>query len=181
MTTVVLGLFKDVDKANDAVAELKDSGYDTKNVSIMVKDNVKGVQIVDKTGESVVSGTVSGATTGGALGAIAGLLIGVGAIAVPGIGALLIGGPIALALGLTGAAATTVSGAVTGALAGGLVGGLTGLGIPEKEAQEYEKEVEAGGVLIAVPARTESDDVARSILEEHGATQVRSVPMKFAS
>ncbi len=179
MQTMVFGVFGDRGMAEDAITELKGAGYSTKDISIVMKDTVEAAKIVDKTGANVASGAVSGATTGGVVGAIAGLLIGVGAIVVPGVGALLIGGPIAAALGLTGAAAVTASGAVTGALAGGLLGALMGLGLPEKEAQEYEKEVRAGAILVAVPTRTENDDVAVDILTEHGATQVRSMPMTF--
>ncbi len=179
MQTMVLGVFGDRSRAEDAIEELKGAGYATKDISIIMKDSGEAREMAESTGTKAAEGAVSGATTGGTIGAIAGLLIGIGAIAIPGVGALLIGGPIAAALGLSGAAATTVSGAVTGALAGGLVGALTGLGIPEEEAKVYEKEITAGAILVAVPTRTETDDAAVGILEEHGATQVRSVPMKF--
>lgn len=179
MQTMVLGVFSDRGRAEDAITELEGAGYSTKDISIIMKDKVEAAKIVDNTGANVAGGAISGATAGGVVGAIAGLLVGIGAIAIPGIGAVLIGGPIAVALGLSGAAAVTASGAVTGAVAGGLVGGLMGLGLPEKEAVEYEKEIKAGAILVAIPTRTENDDVAADVLTSHGATQVRSIPMKF--
>jgi uncharacterized membrane protein len=171
MNDIVLGVFSDRDEADDAVAELEKSGFETKDISIITKSD-EG-KVVEESGNSMAEGAVSGATTGGVIGGIAGLLVGLGAIAIPG--GLLIGGPIAAALGLGGAAATTVSGAVTGALAGGLVGGLVGLGVPEEDAKIYEERINAGGVLIAVPTRTRDNREAREILEDNGADKITTI------
>lgn len=172
--TIVLGVFADHSAAEEGIKELESAGYDTKDISIVMKDTVEAAKLRDKTAANAAGGIASGATTGGVVGALTGLLIGIGAITIPGIGAILIGGPLAVALGLTGAAVTTFSGAVTGALAGGLVGGLVGLGLPEKEAQIYEKEIETGAILVAVPAKT-TGETARRIMEDSGATLVKSL------
>jgi hypothetical protein len=172
---MLLGVFNAQDDAETAINKLQDTGYNPKDISIVMRDNEMAKEMAHSTGADVAGGAASGATTGGIIGGIAGLLIGIGAIAVPGIGALLIGGPIAAALGLTGAAATTVSGAVTGALAGGLVGALVNLGIPEDEARVYEDRIKEGGILVAVPTEGYDMEEARSILEDEGATQIRTV------
>lgn len=176
---MVLGVFSDRDHAESAVRDLQDSGYDTKEISILMKDTEVAHEVAESTGANVAEGAVEGATTGGVVGAIAGLLIGVGAITIPGIGGLLIGGPLAAALGLTGAAATTVSGAATGALAGGLIGALTGLGVSEEDARVYEERVNDGGILVAVPADTGNAEPG-GILSSHGADQVRTVELTSA-
>jgi hypothetical protein len=178
MANMVLGVFANRTEAEDAIDDLKDAGYNPKDISIVMKDTAEGQAVASNTGANVASGAATGATTGGVIGALAGLLVGIGAIAVPGVGALLIGGPLAAALGLTGAAASTVSGAVTGALAGGLLGALMGLGIPEEDAKVYEQQVKAGGILVAVPAREGEGSDARNILEDDGAQQVRSIAMR---
>lgn len=178
MAQMVLGIFADRADAEAAIEDLKDEGYNPKDISIIMKDVEEGRAVAGTTGANVAEGAVAGATTGGALGALAGLLVGIGAIALPGIGGLLVGGPLAAALGLSGAAATTVSGAVTGALAGGLVGALTGLGIPEEDAKVYEERIKSGAILLAVPARTGDGEDAKDILLDHGADQVRSVSMR---
>jgi uncharacterized membrane protein len=176
MDRLVLGVFSERDDAERAIRSLEDADFDANKMSIIMKDRAEAESFADNTGTNVAGGAVSGATTGGVLGGIAGLLIGLGAIAVPGVGALLIGGPLAAALGLTGAAATTVSGAVTGALAGGLVGALMGLGIDEDDARYYETKIKEGGILVAVPAlNLEEEEVAKEILEEYDASQVRTV------
>jgi hypothetical protein len=175
MAGVTLGVFTDRDAAESAIDELRDDGYNPKDISIVTQDKVVGQDLARDTGASVAEGAASGATTGGVIGGLAGLLIGIGAITVPGIGGLLIGGPLAAALGLTGAAATTVQGAVTGALAGGLIGALVGLGVPEEDARVYEDRIKQGGILLAVPSSDSAAREARVILEAHGAEQTRFV------
>ena len=51
-----------------------------------------------------------------------------------------------------------------GAVAGGLIGALVGLGIPESNAQAYEKILREGGIALGVVPR--SDEEAKEIKEE---------------
>jgi len=175
MADMVFGIFTDKEDAEDAIDELKAAGFNPKDISIMMRDRLAEQELANDTGTNVAEGAVSGAATGGVVGAIAGLLIGVGAITIPGIGPFLIGGPLAAALGLTGAAATTVSGAATGALAGGLLGGLIGLGVPEEDARVYERHLNEGAILVAVPVRERNEADVRDILEDNGADRVRTI------
>ena len=172
MTKTVLGIFADQENAVEAINELKAQGYDSKDLSIVMKDRVVGEQVAKDTGADVATGAVSGATTGAIVGGLAGL---VAAMAIPGLGAFFIGGPIVTALGLTGAAATTASGAVTGAVAGGLLGALTGLGLSEDEARVYEAHIQQGGILVAVPARIGEEEEVEEILTDFGANDVAMV------
>lgn len=175
MARVLLGVFEDRERVEDAIADFKSIGLDAKDISIMMKDPGEAEDVASSTGANVAGGAVSGATTGGIIGGIAGLLIGIGAIAIPGIGGLLVGGPIAAALGLSGAAASTATGALTGALAGGIVGALIGLGVPEEDARIYEERIQAGAILLAVPSPEEREEEVREIFEEHGASQIRTI------
>jgi len=175
MSKMILGVFGEHGKAEDAIAELHEYGYNPKDISIVMKDTQLASDMGHNTGAHVASGAASGATTGGVVGGLAGLLIGIGAIAIPGIGGLLIGGPLVAALGLTGAAATTATGAMTGAVAGGLLGGLMGLGVPEKEARFYEEQISSGAILLAVPVTDSQSARVKEILRDYEATQVSSV------
>lgn len=183
MAKTIFGIFRDRAKAEDAITALEDNGYKAEDMSIIMKNQAQAQDVAEGTGTHVAEGTVEGAATGAAIGGLAGLLIGVGAITIPGIGAFLIGGPLAAALGLSGAAATTVSGAATGALAGGVLGALVGLGIPENEARVYESEIEEGAILLAVPARDGLEQEVVDILEDFGATQLKTVdvPSEYQS
>lgn len=174
---MILGVFDNRDQVEMAINELKNLGFDPKDISIIMKDREEAADVAQDTGSRVAGGAASGATTGGILGALAGLLVGIGAITIPGIGALLIGGPIASALGLTGAAATTASGAMTGALAGGLVGGLTGLGVSESEARNYENRIKQGSILLAVPVSPETNQSQQvmDIMRNNNADQINVI------
>lgn len=168
----LIGIFKERKNADEAVSTLKEKGFETRDISIIMRDETKVVE----QDLPVLEGAVGGATTGGVLGGLAGLLIGLGAITIPGIGALLIGGPLVAALGLSGAAATTAAGAATGVVAGGLVGGLVGLGVPEEEAKEYETRVREGAIVLAVKVDSgEEENSVRDVFESRGATQIRTI------
>jgi len=176
INNTILGIFNDREAAEIAIDRLQVSGYNPKEISVIVRDQEVAHEIHESTGTQVAESAAGGATTGGVIGGIVGLLVGVGAIAIPGIGGVLIGGPLAAALGLTGAAATTLSGAATGALAGGFVGALVGLGVPEETATYYDQRLREGAVLLAVPVR-ESGQASelKSLFEELDAQQVYSI------
>lgn len=168
----VISVFNDRENASNAIEELKDEGYDSKRISILMKDSREGKELADDTGTDVVEGATAGATSGALLGGLAGL---VASFIIPGLGAFFIGGPIATALGLTGAAATTASGAATGALAGGILGALTSFGLSDEEAEVYERELQAGGILVAVPTDQQGEDRVDEILSNNGAQKITSV------
>lgn len=172
MAQTIIGVFSNRTDAENAISRLNDSGYSPQDISIVAKDEVITTQPDDSSGSQMASGAAAGAATGGVVGALAGLLVGISAVTIPGIGPLLIGGPIATALGLTGAAATTATGAVTGLLAGGIIGALTSLGIPQEDARVYEREINQGGVLVAVPTSVLTDGQAEEIMRSSNATQV---------
>lgn len=174
----VIGIFDNKEDADHGLDELRDAGYNPKDISILMKNRDNMVENVSSPGTRVGEGAATGATTGAVLGGLAGLLIGIGAISIPGIGAFLIGGPIAAALGITGAAATTAEGAMTGALAGGILGGLTGLGIPRDQAEVYERRVNEGAILVMVPLRRDDQDDVTDILEDNDATDVKTFNLR---
>ena len=176
MAKAVVGVFKNKVNADRAVDELRDLGYDIKNISVIMKDYRKNSTPSIKS-KQIAGGAAAGATTGAVIGGITGLLAGIGAIAIPGLGPLLIAGPLATTLGLTGVTAATVSGAATGALTGGILGSLIGLGIPEKEARVYEEYIRAGGTLLIVPTRNIREEEVLSILEGHKAMDVKMLEL----
>lgn len=172
MDKLVLGLFQDKDAAEQAIDTLQSDGFDTKNISIAMKDNKEAKDMGNSTGATVAGDAATGATTGAVVGGVAGFLAGT---VMPALGGFLIGGPIGAALGLSGAAATTVSGAATGAVAGGLLGALVGLGVPKKDAQHYESKVKEGAILLAVPTAGDEESTVRDIFEECDATDIKAV------
>lgn len=167
MNYTVLGVFENHMDVDKALRELDNRGYQGKDISIVMKDDGKGKITPGK-------GAARGAATGAIVGGLAGLVAG---MVIPGLGAFFIGGPIAEALGLAGVAAAGATGAATGVVGGGILGALTGWGVSRQDAMEYERRIQEGDILVAVPARPNEERDVESILEKYNADSIRSVAM----
>ncbi|HUW24112.1 MAG TPA: hypothetical protein VMW04_00630 [Patescibacteria group bacterium] len=178
----VLGVFPDHDSADGAVKDLQAGGFETKDISVIMRGPKEGEIVTKKPKTSLIKGVVTdagqGAGTGAIIGGLAGLLIGIVAIAVPGFGFLLFAGPLAEALGLGTAVATTLTGVLAGAAGGGLIGAFTGLGVPGKEAAQYAERLQAGAVIIGVTIKPEQETEVANIMTRNGAEEVRTLPVK---
>ena len=156
---MVTAVFRDRYNAELAFEALRRRGYRDNEINVLMSENTRATYYSNKEEGKMASGSKvgEGAAVGGAVGTAVGagiaavLAIGT-TVAIPGVG--LIAGPIAAALAGGGA----------GAVAGGLIGALVGLGIPESNAQAYEKILRSGGVAIGVVPR--SDDEASEIKDE---------------
>jgi len=162
--STVVGVFEDRQRAEKAIGELRNRGFE-REISILARDERK---TGDQRGEDQTGmmGNVraggqnlgEGTMTGGALGGLAGLAAGAGLVAIPGIGPILAAGPIAATLG--------------GAVTGGLAGGLVDYGIPSGRGREYEEDVRSGRVLALVRADEDRAREAERILRDQGADRV---------
>ncbi|HIK18334.1 MAG TPA: PRC-barrel domain-containing protein [Leptolyngbyaceae cyanobacterium M33_DOE_097] len=143
-----VGVFPSRQAAEQALHELRDSGFPMERVSVVARDGDKqddmaGANVRDHVGTKADEGATIGAVSGGALGGLTGLLVGLGTLAIPGIGPIMLAGATATAL------ATTLAGGAIGAVSGGLLGALIGLGIPEERARVYQDRVARGGYLVS--------------------------------
>ncbi|HHY71367.1 MAG TPA: hypothetical protein GX519_06955 [Thermoanaerobacterales bacterium] len=161
MVKTVIGVFDSYDQAEKAVAKLRQSGYDTNEISIVAKGK-QGRNGDDDEGSTTLgmSTVAGGTTTGGVLGGLAGLAMGAGALAIPGFGPIIATGPIA--------------GLLSGAATGGLAGGLIDWGIPEEQGRHYEGEVKKGKILAAVRTHEQKIDNAAEVLKQNGANDVNT-------
>jgi len=165
LAKLVVSTFDTRSKAEQAVSELRQKGFQ-QEISIVAKDDVvrggagrdrnKGRSDMELGGDSITDG----ASTGGTLGAIAGLAVGVGALAIPGLGPLFAAGPIA---GLLGGAAT-----------GGITGGLIDWGIPEPQGRQIEQDIRSGKIMVAVQSDPDKVNEAASVLRKFGANSVNT-------
>lgn len=156
---VVTGIFSDsksVERAYDAVTALD---YDKGDVNVVMSDETRKRYLsehrpvdTDLASKAAEGGELGG-PTGGRIGMLLPVLAAVGTtIAMSGIG-LIAAGPIAAALAGAGAAG----------LAAGLIGALADWGLPEERVRLYEGEIQRGGILLGVKARSTAD--ARQIAE----------------
>lgn len=162
-----VGVFSHRQNAEQALHELKHSGFSMDRVSIIArdadrKDDIAGTRVDEGVGNQADEGARVGMFTGGALGGLTGLLVGLGTLAIPGIGPIMLAGATATAI------ATTLAGAGIGAVAGGLLGALIGLGIPEERARVYNDRVERGDYLLIIDGTDAEIAQAEAVLHHHG-------------
>jgi len=159
-----IGTFPKRRAAEQALHELRDSGFPMDRVSLITRDSdqqshgAAGAAQHTKLDE----GAKTGAAAGGVLGTLTGLLVGLGSLAIPGVGPIMLAGATATAL------ATTLAGTAIGAIAGGLLGALIGLGIPEADARGYHDRIMRGEYLIIVDGTDAEIARAEQILRHRG-------------
>ena len=163
---VVVAVFREADRAREAIEALKDAGFRGDGINVLMPDRGDVPDLADVTGTETTTGAATGALAGGILGGLSGWLVGIGALAIPGVGAFIAAGAFGTAL-----AAATV-GAAVGAGVGVIAGTLIGLGIPKEEAEWYEGEVRSGHTLVAVRADGRYDE-AQSLLRRYGAYDIQ--------
>lgn len=166
MKIIVLGFFKDNDKAVHAVSHFNEKGY-AKDVSLVAKDT-SGELITHSAKSDVSDGATAGALLGGSFGSLFGLIAGAVAATIPG-GIILVAGPLAAAWGLSGAA--------VGSLGGGLLGAFTDLGLSKNEAKLYMDQVDRGQILVAVTTTEDTKSPVINSMKELGASEISSMPV----
>jgi hypothetical protein len=160
-----VGVFADRGQAEQAVEELRRSGFGADQIGFLTPDAPSGLETPPlppstKAEEGAAAGAAAGAAFGGLLGAA------LASAFIPGAGPVIAGGLLAGVIG----------GAVTGLAGGGILGALIGLQIPEEEARRYEREFHSGRTLVTVRAEgryEEAADILRRA-EEARATQGHS-------
>jgi len=162
-----IGVFSNRGDVENALHELRKSGFSMDRVSVIArdadrKDDIAGTPVQEKVGDKADEGATVGAVSGGVLGGLTGLLVGLGTLAIPGIGPIMLAGATATTL------ATTLAGAGIGAAAGGLIGALIGLGIPEERARVYNERVERGHYLVIVDGTDAEIATAEAIFNKYG-------------
>jgi uncharacterized membrane protein len=163
-----IGTFPNRQAAEEALRELKSSGFPMDRVSVLAKDadrndNIAGAEVRDRGETESQEGAGIGAVTGTLLGGMGGLLVGLEALLIPGVGPFLAAGTIA----------TTLAGAGIGAASGAIIGALTGLGIPEEEARDYSDRVSQGEYLVLIEGTETEIQRAAAVLSNHGIRQWR--------
>lgn len=148
----VVGLFSDRKHAEEAIRDLRASGFHDDQIGLAMRDSdVPG--LAADTGSPAAEGAVKGVVSGGVVGGLIGLL---GSLLVPGLGPIVVGGVLASAL----------TGAGIGAATGGLLGSLMAVGIPEEDARHFDVGLRAGGALVTVEGGPRTGE-ALAIMERH--------------
>lgn len=153
---VVVGLFHDRNRADDAVKELLRIGLPESAIGVAAR-----TPLTEKIGNQWEIGAATGAVAGGATGTLLGVAVASGLMT--GVGPVIAGG-------LLGGLLTS---AAVGAATGGVLGALVGLGVPEEEATFYKEEFDAGRVLVTVQAGERASEAAE-VLRRFDAYDITS-------
>jgi hypothetical protein len=160
---LVVGVFHQRGDLDEAIAALRAAGFANDQIGVVARNEDDDWNL-DEDIEPAASDASTGAAAGAAAGAGVGGLwaLGIAAGMLPAIGPVVAGGILG----------SVIASAATGAVVGGLSGALIGLGMSEADARYYEDEVSAGRMVLTVRSENREEQV-RSILREHGATNVR--------
>lgn len=157
----VVAIYKSHGEAETAIKELQQSGFNTKQLSIVGSNYHSDEDVVGcyHTGDRMKYWGKIGALWGG----IWGMLIGSAFFLIPGIGPLVVAGPLV--------------GMIVGALEGGVVvgglsalgAGLYGLGIHEDSIAGYETALKSGKFVVIAHGSAEDSAHARDIINRTNA------------
>lgn len=161
--TTAIAIFDDRARAQRAIAELNRVGFTEKEIGVTAREMSEPEGAVADGGKKTHAkeGAIAGVAAGAGVGALWGLGILAGVL--PGIGTAIAGGTLAALL----------SSAAAGAATAGVAGSLIGLGIPEEEANYYDREFQAGRVVVTVDAGIRLQE-AQAILADNGGYDMRS-------
>jgi hypothetical protein len=151
----VVGVFRTVGDAREAVARLDQAGWN-KSVSLITRGKESELDATSPLnhGDQMEKSAALGAAAGSALGLLAGSAL----FIIPGIGPVVFAGAMA-------------SG-ITGGLVGGIVGAMSGWGVKENHVREYERELQSGKTIVLVGGDPLRLAEAKSLLDESKADRV---------
>ncbi|GHO99263.1 hypothetical protein KSF_093110 [Reticulibacter mediterranei] len=133
---VVIGVFHDRAQAEQALQELRQTGFREDQLGFLMREG--NTRVEDVPAEQPEGNSTAGAIAGGVVGGVAGAAA---ASLIPGVGSAIAGG-ILLSAG----------GAVLGAATGRFITTLMHLGVPEEQARAYDQEVQVGRSIVIVQA-----------------------------
>ena len=182
MGQTVYASFADVRRARRAAGALLDHGLEERHLSLLTRqtsaveedeehqEEAGAAEMSVKHGLSATSreDAVAGAKKGAEIGLGIGVIAAIASIVVPGFG--LVAGSGALATAIAGGLGATAGGAI----AGGVVGYLQDQGVETHVAEEYARDIESEGALIAieVPSGNVDLSVAQEVFSKYGGHNV---------
>lgn len=161
----IVAAFEEKDDALVALRELRSHSFSPRRLGIIAPgkegddlyrtlEDLEGTQAGPAAGVGAAVGATAGAAA--ALGTAAGIL--------PGVGPIIAGGALV----------SLVMQALAGGATGTLVGTLVGLGIADRDAVFYERELARGRAIVIVDARTPAEvATAFDVLTDHNGYQRR--------
>lgn len=163
-----LGVFSNRQDAEQALHELKASGFPMDEVSIIAKeaehnDQLAGAEMSDRLGKQDAgagTGLAGDIATSATMGSV---LLGLGSLAIPGLGVIIAAGSVGAAL-----AASVAGTGLEAAAIGGLNRAIADLGVPEDQAGAYGDRLYNGDYLVIIDASDDDIHRAEDVLSQRG-------------
>jgi hypothetical protein len=166
---MVVGVFNTPEQAEAAVKKLIDAGIAPENVSIIARDFEAKNRVTGYLSMGDVARNMAG--TGAWVGGLFGLLAGSTAFLwAPVVGPFVVLGPLV----------ATALGALQGGAVGGLMGAILGKGLEKDRILKYERDVQAGKLLVTVHGTAEELENARRIMTESDGEDVSTYQAQAA-
>jgi hypothetical protein len=160
---LILALFYRADDAATAARALHGLGIARDRISVVARNHDEEGDLAEALDASP-GAEVEDSRPAARLGELGGLVIAAIAVGLPGIGSIVAAGPLSAGLG-----------EAAGHVAGGVSSVLASAGVPRSRAEELEREVEHGAVLLAVHAEGSRAGDDRKIVEALTAAGGRDV------
>ena len=160
----VVAIYSEHSAAENAIKELKNSGFDVKKLSIVGRDFRTEDHVVGfyNTGDRMKYWGSLGAFWGG----LWGLLFGAAFFFIPGVG------PVVAAGSIVSWIIAALEGAVVFGGLSAIGAGLISFGIPKDSVVKYETAIKAGKFMLIAHGTADEVEKARAILQTSGAEQV---------
>jgi hypothetical protein len=157
---LVLGLFDTPSAAAAAARALREMGVARERVSVVARNHDEEGDLADASGASPGS-ELEDSRVASRLGELSAQVLAAIAVVLPGIGPIVTAGPLGAGLG-----------EAAGHLAGGVAKALEQAGVAADVAEDWERQIEGGAVLIGAHVSTTTVSGAEAALRASGASKV---------
>ena len=157
---LVLGLYKSASAAAAGARAVHAAGVPRDRISVVARSHDEEGALASQM-DATPGADIEDSRSAAVLGELGAHVFAAIALVMPGIGPIVAGGPLAAGLG-----------EVAGHVAGSVTSALTSAGVPEREASAFEREVQAGAVLLGVHVSGDAVPAIREALATSGAVRV---------
>ncbi len=163
---LILAVFPDAEAAASGTRSVHEMGVTREQISVVTRNHDEAGALAAAL-DATPGADLEDSRPAAVLGELSGLVLAAIAIVLPGIGPIVAAGPLSAELGES-----------AGHAAGSLAAVLEAAGVPTRRAEELERSVQSGAVVIGVHATTDSVAAIRETLSAAGATGVDTAEWK---
>jgi hypothetical protein len=175
MKNLIGGLFETQELANQAYQALENSGFSSKDISMLIqRPRNRTIRATKVSIQDIAKNAFIGGLILGAIGAFIGFLVGSGRIGLPGME------PGLVDINSAFLAVSIMAGLVGGGLTGIILGVASRLLRSREKAEVMTRKIKQGGVLVTISVGgSQSESRARRVMEENGAVEVGNPSEKW--